>query len=91
MSAPLSIPSIDDQSKIIAEADEALSVAEAVATITETNLKRANRLRQAILKRAFDGRLVPQDPSDEPADVLLQRVGSNGRSNPGRRAAVEGK
>ena len=38
------------------------------------SIQRSTRLRQAILKRAFEGKLVPQDPSDEPADVLLGRI-----------------
>ena len=35
---------------------------------------RATTLRQSILKRAFEGRLAPQDPADEPASVLLDRI-----------------
>ena len=40
----------------------------------DASLKQARRLRQSILKRAFAGELVPQDPSDEPAEKLLERI-----------------
>ena len=36
----------------------------------------ASRLRQSILKRAFEGKLVPQDTSDEPASALIARIQS---------------
>lgn len=68
------LPPLAEQLRIIAEVDRRLSVFQQAEAAIETNLKRAERLRQAILKRAFEGRLVPQDPDDEPAAVLLERI-----------------
>jgi len=51
-----------------------LSVVAALGREVEAALARAARLRQSILKRAFEGRLVPQDPNDEPASALLARI-----------------
>jgi hypothetical protein len=46
----------------------------------EANLARCTRLRQAILKWAFEGRLADQDQADEPASVMLERI-KRGRSS----------
>jgi type I restriction enzyme S subunit len=56
------------------------------------NLARAGRLRQAILRRAFAGQLVAQDPADESAAVLLARIraGRAMAAGKGRQARLPG-
>ncbi len=71
---PVPLPPLAEQHRIVEEAERRLSVVAALEAAVETNLRRAKRLRQSILKRAFEGRLVPQDPNDEPASVLLARI-----------------
>ncbi len=78
---PLPLPPLAEQAEIVAEVDRRLSVADAAETQVEHALQRAARLRQAILKRAFEGELVPQDPSDRPIVVDTQ-AGSSPRSCP---------
>lgn len=70
----VSVPPIAEQHRIVAEVERRLSVAQELETTVATNLARAERLRQAILARAFAGELVPQDPNDEPAEKLLERI-----------------
>ena len=72
MSIPL--PPVSEQGRIVAEVERRLSVIDELEMQVEANLKRAERLRQAILKRAFEGKMVPQDPNDEPASALLERI-----------------
>ena len=71
---PIAIPPLAEQHRIVAEVDRRLSVIQQAEAAVEANLARADRLRQSILKQAFSGQLVPQDPSDEPAPVLLERI-----------------
>jgi len=68
------LPPYEEQSKIASEIEHLLSIIEESDSQIEANLKRAARLRQSILKRAFEGKLVPQDPNDEPAGKLLERI-----------------
>jgi type I restriction enzyme S subunit len=68
------LPPLAEQQRIVAEVERRLSVLDALERTVEQNLARCARLRQSILKRAFEGRLVPQDPTDEPASALLARL-----------------
>jgi type I restriction enzyme S subunit len=74
MGAAFKLPPLAEQHQIVAEVERRLSIVAGAEAQVEANLRRADRLRQSILKQVFSGQLVPQDPNDEPVSVLLERI-----------------
>ena len=60
---PFPLPPVAEQVRIVAQVDRRLSVLDALDHSVAANLARCARLRQSVLKRAFEGRLVPHEPS----------------------------
>jgi type I restriction enzyme S subunit len=71
---PVPLPPRAEQLRIVEEVDRCLSESDAVERAIRATLARADRMRHALLKHAFEGKLVFQNPNDEPADRLLERV-----------------
>ena len=73
-SLPVPVPPASEQEQIVARvAHELANVERRTMEMGNASAKAAS-LHQSVLKRAFEGRLVPQDPADEPASVLLDRI-----------------
>jgi len=76
----LPLPTLDEQRILVEEVERRFSVVDNLEAAVEANLRQAEVLRQSIFEQAFSGELVPQDPDDEPASVLLERIGAERES-----------
>lgn len=76
------VPPEGEQDRIVTEVERQLSFVEACERAVDVGLARSAGLRRSVLKAAFEGRLVPQDPSDAPASVLLDRIRAERAAQP---------
>ena len=65
---------ITEQNNIVAKIEEGFSLIEKNEQIVDSLLLQYNQIKNSILKQAFEGKLVHQDPNDEPAEILLQKI-----------------
>ena len=77
------LPPRAEQERAVGEAARLLSIEENSINALELVLTRCGNFRQSILKWAFEGRLVDQDPTDEPASRLLERIQAERESTNG--------
>jgi len=88
-SVAISLPSPQEQAIVVERIEAALSVEQSFSESIDAELQRTNALRQSVLKQAFSGHLVSQDPTDEPASELLKRIRTErakaSASKPGRK------
>ena len=68
------LPPLDEQEQIVSQIEQGFSLIENTTQIIESSLQNLQTMKMSILKQAFEGKLVPQDPNDEPASVLLERI-----------------
>jgi type I restriction enzyme S subunit len=70
----LPLASVEEQSVLTEKVERLLSIANEIEKILNENLLLSEQMRQSILKNAFEGKLIPQTPDDEPAEKLLERI-----------------
>ncbi len=68
------MPPLAEQHRIVQKIESIFARIDATDKLVKDSLIRLDLLKKSVLKKAFEGKLVPQDPNDEPAEMLLQRI-----------------
>lgn len=89
---PLFVPPLDEQTEIVRRVEQLFAFADQLEAKVASAKSRIDHLTQSILAKAFRGELVPQDPNEEPASVLLERIKAQRAAAPkakrGRKASA---
>ncbi len=71
---PISFPILEEQKEIVRRVEQLFKLADQIEARYDKAKQYTEKLTQSILSKAFRGELVPQDPNDEPAEILLKRI-----------------
>lgn len=82
---------VKQQQRIVSAVNARMSLIDHATAQIDEQLGRTDSLRQAILKKAFSGQLVAQDPRDEPASVLLERIKAEREEQAATKKTTRGK
>jgi len=80
----LDIPARDEQDEIVSRVEAIFAYADRLEARYQAARTQVDRLTPALLTKAFRGELVPQDPNDEPASVLLERIRAERAAQPAK-------
>ena len=70
----ISLPPLNEQKRIVSKIESIFDKIDAIEKQVDDSLINLDQLKKSTLKEAFEGKLVPQDPNDEPAEILLQKI-----------------
>lgn len=86
------LPPLPEQAEIVRRVEALFALADRLEVRAQVTLARYSRLTPALLAKAFRGELVPQDPADEPASVLLERIRAHRETaGPAKKAPGRGR
>ena len=70
----LPVAPLNEQKRIVSKIESIFTQIDGTRTQLEVASGMLNKLRSSVLRQAFEGKLVPQDPNDEPAEIILKRI-----------------
>jgi type I restriction enzyme, S subunit len=85
-SVVLALPPVSEQNEIVRLVKQLFALADQIEARYEKGKEYVDDLKQSILAKAFRGELVPQDPNDEPATALLERIREARATQPANRS-----